>query len=157
MPWLSHGEAALRICAGRRRAEGDHVMTTERKRYRRKAGQPITAVRLDLDTPGLQYRKWDHDQFAKQGDWLVDNDGDVYTVEATTFAKTYRTTSPGRYEKTGFVWAERAAQAGRVATKEGHTAYAAGDWLVSNDEDGRDAYAMGAAAFERMYQPAEDD
>lgn len=130
-------------------------MTSARKRYRRKAGQPITAVRIDLDTPGLRYRKWDHDQFAKPGDWLVDNGGDIYTVDAATFATTYRMTSPGRYEKTGRVWAERAAQAGRVVTKEGQTGYAAGDWLVSNNEDGSDAYAMTTDAFERMYEADE--
>ncbi len=107
---------------------------------------------MDIDTPGLHYRKWDHDQFAKKGDWLVDNAGDVYTVDAASFAKTYRMVSPGRYEKFGHVWAQCATQAGSVATKEGQTAYAAGDWLVSNDEDGSDAYAMSAEAFERMYE-----
>jgi hypothetical protein len=130
-------------------------MTTGRKRYRRKAGRAITAVRLDLDTPGLHYRKWDHDQFAKAGDWLVDNGGDVYTVNAATFTKTYRMTSSGRYEKTGRVWAVRAEQAGSVATKEGQTAYAVDDWLVSNAEDGSDTYAMSDEAFERMYETDE--
>jgi hypothetical protein len=128
-------------------------MTPERKRYRRKPGQPITAVRLDLETPGLPYRKWGHDQFAKQGDWIVDNAGEVYTIDAQTFAQTYRMTAPGRYEKTGRVWAVQATQPGRVTTKEGHTAYEAGDWIVSNEEDGRDAYAMSSEAFERMYEP----
>lgn len=127
-------------------------MTQQGKRYRRKPGEPITAVRLDLETPGLHFRKWGGEQFAKQGDWLVDNGSEVYTVEAESFAKSYRMVSPGRYEKTGHVWAVRAMQAGRVATKEGHSAYDAGDWVVSNEEDGRDAYAVRAEAFERMYE-----
>jgi hypothetical protein len=130
-------------------------MTPDRKRYRRRPGQPVTAVRLAVDTPGLHYRKWGSEQFAKRGDWLVDNGGEVYTVDAESFATTYRMVSPGRYEKAGHVWAVRATQAGRVATKEGHSAYAEGDWVVSNEEDGRDVYAVRAEAFERMYEADE--
>jgi hypothetical protein len=122
------------------------------QRFRRKAGQPITAVRLDLDTPGLNYRKWGHDQHAKPGDWLVDNGSEVYTIDAESFAKTYRSTSPGRYEKTGHVWATQATTPGSVATKEGLSAYAAGDWLVCNEPDGSDRYAVAAQAFMRMYE-----
>jgi hypothetical protein len=39
-----------------------------------------------------------------------------------------------------------------VATKEGQSRYAAGDYLVSNDEDGGDAYCITAAKFEAMYE-----
>ena len=42
-----------------------------RKRYRKKEGQFVTAVRLDLDFDGLTYRKWGADQRCKPGDWLV--------------------------------------------------------------------------------------
>lgn len=123
-----------------------------RKRYRRRPDQAVAAVQLRLETEGLRYRKWGHDQLARPGDWLLDNDGDVYTVDAATFARTYRQVGRGAYVKTTPVWAERAATAGSVATNEGRTAYAAGDWLVSNHEDGRDAYAIGAARFEAMYE-----
>jgi hypothetical protein len=51
------------------------------------------------------------------------------------------------------VWAEQATQAGSVATQEGRTHYEAGDWLVSNGQDGSDPYAIGAARFEQMYEP----
>jgi hypothetical protein len=122
------------------------------KRYRRRPDQTVTAVQLKLDTEGLRYRKWGDDQLAKPGDWLVDNAGDVYTVDAESFARTYREVGRGAFVKSTPVWAERANVAGSVATKEGHTNYAAGDWLVSNREDGTDAYAISAAEFEAMYE-----
>jgi hypothetical protein len=122
------------------------------KRYRRRPDQAVTAVQLKLDTEGLRYRKWGDDQLAKPGDWLVDNAGDVYTVDAESFARTYREVGRGAFVKSTPVWAERANVAGSVATKEGHTNYAAGDWLVSNREDGTDAYAISAAEFEAMYE-----
>ena len=59
----------------------------------------------------------------------------------------------GAYVKAAPVWAECATAAGSVPTKEGATAYAAGDWLVSNGEDGSDAYAITAGKFEALYEP----
>ncbi|WP_284619398.1 hypothetical protein [Aquabacterium humicola] len=123
-----------------------------RHRYRRKPGTPVIAIQLKLDMPGFSYFKWKRDQRCKAGDWLVDNDGDVYTVDADTFAKTYREQQRGSYVKTGCVWAEEATEDGQVATKEGHTAYAKGDFLVSNNEDGSDAYAIEAAKFGQLYE-----
>jgi len=127
-----------------------------RRRYRRKPDQAVTAVRLALECGELTYQKWGDTQRARAGDWLVDNDGDVYTVAADSFARSYRQVSPGRWLKTTPVWAERAQEAGSVATKEGRTHYDAGDWLVSNHEDGSDAYAISAAKFERTYELDED-
>jgi hypothetical protein len=112
-------------------------------------------VRLALDTDGLVYRTWGGEQRAKPGDWIVDNDGDVYSVDADVFARTYRRTGPGAYVKVTPVWAERAERAGSVATKEGASHYEPGDYVVSNDADGGDAYAMSAATFEALYEPAE--
>ena len=123
-----------------------------RQRYRRRPDQAVAAVQIQLETEGLRYRKWGHDQLAKPGDWLVDNVGDVYTIDAATFARTYRQVGRGAYVKSTPVWAEQAATSGSVATNEGHTAYAAGDWLVSNREDGGDAYAISAAKFETLYE-----
>jgi len=124
----------------------------ERKRYRRWRGAPVTAVRLDLDTDGFTYRKWGGEQRCKPGDWLVDNAGDVYTVDADVFAETYREVAPGRYEKHGAVWAERAEAPGTIATKEGRTRYARGDYLVYNDEAGEDGWAMSAERFAELYE-----
>lgn len=126
---------------------------SERKRYRRKASSFVTAVRIDVETDGLNYRKWGATQRAKQGDWLVDNDGDVYTVAADVFARTYRLLSPGVYLKTTPVWAEVADAPGSIATKEGRTHYEAGDYVVFNEESGGDAYAVAAKKFEAMYEP----
>ena len=69
---------------------------SERRRYRKKTTSSVTAVHLDLDTTGFTYRKWGAEQRCKQGDWIVDNDGDVYTVDADVFARTYRRVSQRR-------------------------------------------------------------
>jgi hypothetical protein len=123
-----------------------------RHRYRRKPGNPVIAIQLALEMPGFGYVKWGHEQRCKAGDWLVDNDGEVYTVDADSFARTYRALDRGRYVKSGTVWAEQATEAGQVATKEGRTAYEKGDFLVSNNEDGSDAYAIEAEKFAQMYE-----
>lgn len=126
-----------------------------RKRYCKKPDKFVTAVRLDLDTEGLVYRKWGGEQRCKKGDWLVDNDGDVYTVDGDVFEKTYRRLSPGVYLKATPIWAEQATQSGAVKTKEGFSHYQAGDYLVSNDEDGSDAYCISREKFETTYEPVE--
>lgn len=123
------------------------------RRFRRRPDQAVAAVQIKLDMPVLRYRKWGHDQQAAPGDWLVDNAGDVYTVNADTFARTYRRVGTGAYVKSTPVWARQATAAGSVPTQEGATAYAAGDWLVSNHEDGSDAYAIAAEKFTALYEP----
>jgi hypothetical protein len=127
---------------------------TERRKYRKKTDQRVVAVRLALDTDGLVYRKWGGRQVAKRGDWLVDNDGDVYTVASDAFARTYKQLSVGVYLKTSPVWAQIATQPGRVKTKEGLSHYRKGDYIVYNEEDGSDGYCMTAAAFKAMYRPS---
>ena len=123
-----------------------------RRRYRKKADQFVVAVQLDLDTDGFIYRKWGAEQRCQQGDWVVDNNGDHYTVDGEVFARTYRKISPGIYIKTTPIWAEVASEPGQVDTKEGTSRYQAGDYLVSNNEDGTDAYCISAAKFESMYE-----
>lgn len=125
----------------------------QRRKYQKKANQPVIAVRLNLDTPGLTYRKWGATQRAKRGDWLVDNAGETYTIDARTFARTYKRLRPGTYVKTTPVWAEKATQAGRIQTKEGFSSYQPGDYLVYNHRNGRDGYCMTAKQFNAMYKP----
>ena len=127
-------------------------MGAARRRYRRRPGQDVVAVQLKLDTEGFSYRKWGAAQRCKPGDWLVDNAGDVYTVDDGTFARTYRPTGEGRYVKTTPVWAEVAAEGGFIETREGRSRYTAGDYLVSNQQDGGDAYCVRPAKFEAMYE-----
>jgi hypothetical protein len=112
----------------------------------------VVAIRIALDTDGLAYRKWGAEQWAKSGDWIVDNNGDVYTVDAEVFERTYRQTGPGTYVKMTAVWAEQATDAGSVATKEGRTHYKRGDYIVSNNADGSDRYAMDAETFNSLYE-----
>lgn len=126
----------------------------ELTRYVKKKASRVAAVQLDLDTGGFTYRKWGGTQTCKAGDWVVNNDGDVYTVDRDTFARTYRAVSPGLYEKVAPVWAEIAEHPGQITTKEGVTHYNAGAYLVYNEPDGKDGYAVDAKAFEKMYEPA---
>jgi hypothetical protein len=127
---------------------------SSRQQYVKRDTQPVVAVQVDLDTPGFTYQKWGGTQRCKPGDWLVNNGGDTYTVDRDTFAHTYRAAGPGTYVKVTPVWAEVAHRAGEVRTKEGHTHYGAGDYLVYNEPDGGDPYAIAKDAFERMYQRA---
>jgi hypothetical protein len=135
----------------------DHDMpAANRAPYRKKASQYVVAVRLDLETDGLVYRKWGDTQRAKAGDWLVNNDGDVYTVDAAVFARTYERVVAGVYIKITPVWAEVATQAGSVQTKEGKSHYQAGDYIVSNNKNGDDAYCIAKEKFEAMYSRADE-
>lgn len=124
------------------------------KRYSRRENTLITAVRLNLVTAGFDYEKWGSIQHCKAGDWLADNGSDTYTIDAQSFAATYREVSPGRYEK-GPVWATQAETAGSISTKEGSTEYQAGDFLVYNNPDQSDGYAVSAANFASLYQEVE--
>ena len=123
-----------------------------RRRYRKRGNLFVTAVQLNLETEGLVYRKWGAEQRCTATDWIVDNQGDVYTVKAAVFARTYRRIDDGKYVKTTPIWAEVADTAGRVETNEGETHYVAGDYLVSNMEDGTDAYAISGEKFESTYE-----
>jgi hypothetical protein len=127
-----------------------------RRKYKKKPTSFITAVQLDLDTDGFIYNKWGGRQVCKRGDWLVDNNGDKYTVSGEAFAKTYQRVSPGVYTKSAPVWAEVADKPGKIKTSEGETAYEAGDYLVANNQDGTDAYAISAAKFRELYDLSED-
>ena len=129
----------------------------ELTRYVKKKASRVAAVQLDLDTGGFTYRKWGGTQTCKAGDWVVNNDGDVYTVDRDTFARTYRAVSPGLYEKVAPVWAEIAEHPGQITTKEGVTHYNAGAYLVYNEPDGKDGYAVDAEAFEKMYELASQE
>lgn len=123
-----------------------------RLRYKKKSNQYVIAVQLNLDTDGFTYRKWGAEQRCKSGDWLLDNKGDFYSVDKDVFERTYRQVKPGYYVKSTPIWAEVATLAGSVITKEGKSHYQAGDYLVSNNEDGTDAYCISADKFESMYE-----
>jgi hypothetical protein len=127
---------------------------TKRRKYRKKANHYVIAVRLDVDTDGFSYRKWGGKQRAKRGDWLVDQQGEIHTVDASVFARTYKRIRPGIYIKTTPVWAEVATESGSVKTKEGESRYRRGDYLIYNDSTGRDGYCMSAAKFKAMYKLA---
>ena len=95
-------------------------------------------------------------QNCKRGDWIVNNQGEVYTIDAETFSLTYHDVGPGIYEKRVVVWAEEASCAGTIATKEGSTEYKSGDFLVFNDAERKDGYAVEQETFGSLYEPAEE-
>ncbi len=125
----------------------------ERQKYIKKQTSFITAVQLDLDTDGFNYVKWGDEQRCKRGDWLVNNNGETYTIDRESFARTYREISPGVYCKSTPVWAEIAESDGVIRTKEGATHYKAGDYIVYNNEDGSDGYALSPEKFLSLYGP----
>ncbi len=125
------------------------------RQYRRKPDQFVVAIQLNLDTEGLRFCKWGGEQRCKAQDWLVDNDGDIYTVERETFARTYARIAPGHYRKITPIWAEEAATAGHVQTLEGTTRYEAGDYLVADEREGQARYAVKREKFLAMYQLVE--
>ena len=125
----------------------------ERKRYRPRPDRYVVAVPLRLDLQGFSYRKWGAEQYCKAGDWLVDDDGDIHTVDSDVFAATYREIGRGLYSKSTPVWAYPALEPGSIRTEEGRTHYRKGDYVVSNTADGTEAYAMSAAEFEGIYAP----
>jgi len=125
---------------------------SERHRYFKRPDQAVTAIQLVLETEGFNYQKWGAQQRCKQGDWLVNNNGDIYTVDANTFTQTYQQVSEGKFVKTTPVWAEQTDSDGSIKTKEGKSYYKAGDYLVFNNEDGSDGYCVSADKFLTMYQ-----
>ncbi len=128
----------------------------KRKCYLKKSGNPVTAVKMDLAFDDFIYQKWNASQSGKPGDWLVNNNDDVYTVDNDYFRKNYKCLSPGVYEKIGEIWAEVAQEDGSIETVEGSTSYIAGDYLVYDREVGGVGYAVSKQDFERMYHPKEE-
>jgi hypothetical protein len=161
-------EVLLRLgeAGGRREISADHFPATfdlapladpgrKRRKYLKRPDQPVVAVQVALEGLGFTYQKWGATQQCKAGDWLVDNDGEVYTVDKDSFDRTYQKVDVGKYVKTTPIWAEVAESDGQVHTKEGSTSYKAGDYLVFNEESGGDSYAIEPAKFEAMYERAD--
>lgn len=128
---------------------------SDRKKYIKKSDTAVVAVQLNLDFEGFAYHKWGHDQRCSPGDWLVDNGGDVYTVDQEVFRNTYQQVSPGNYKKVKPIWAEVADESGVVKTIEGQTSYEAGDYLIADDRDGPFTYSVSPGKFESMYELAD--
>lgn len=124
--------------------------------YRKRKNTTVTAVQLDLDTEGFTYTKWGGEQRCRRGDWLLNSDTDCYTVSDSSFQKTYREESPGRYVKHTLVRATMAVKSGKISTQEGETAYSAGDYLIDNNGDGSDCYAISEQTFHELYELAHD-
>lgn len=113
----------------------------------------VVAIQIPLESKGLEYEKWGSTQLAKPGDWLVSKLGETYSIDAESFANTMKPLDQiGHYYKATEIWAEVAMDSGSVRTKEGVTEYVKGDYLVSNNEDLSDRYAMSKKSFEERYE-----
>ena len=128
----------------------------KRKLFRKRPKYHVTAVQLDLAFDGFSYQKWDGKQTCKPGDWLVNNNGDIYTIDKEYFRDYYQSISPGVFEKIGEIWAEVAIENGSIKTKEGLTAYNEGDYLVFDRQEGGEGYAIKKHIFERMYEQIDE-
>ncbi len=51
------------------------------KKYSKRKDLTIIAVQLNLETGGINYIKWGSSQHAKKLDWIVDNEGECYTID----------------------------------------------------------------------------
>ena len=127
-----------------------------RKLFRKRPKHHLIAVQLDLEFDGFSYQKWGGKQTCKQGDWLVNNNGDVYTIEKEYFRDYYQRINPGIFEKVGQIWAEIAEESGSIKTKEGSTDYTAGDYLVFDRQEGGEGYAVKKHIFENMYEQIDE-
>lgn len=112
--------------------------------------KPNKIFALQLTEPKT-YQAWGGTQHAKVGDWWVNNNGEEYSIDQESFAKTYTRIEADIYTKTGDVWAYVATEAGKVKTEEGFTEYEKGDYIVANNPDGTDAYANTAEYFNKAY------
>ena len=61
---------------------------SSRLKYVKRATAAVVAVPLELETDGFTYEKWGSVQRCKAGDWVVNNGGDIYTVDRQTFERT---------------------------------------------------------------------
>jgi len=124
----------------------------KRLKYQKREDQIVLGVQINLDTEGITFNKWGGKQQCSSGDWLINNDGECYTVKQDTFESTYKEIAPAQFLKIAPVWAVKAVDAGRVKTEEGYTSYVPGDYIVAHTEDGSDAYAVTPSKFEKMYK-----
>ena len=122
------------------------------KKFQKRKDKLVVAVQLNLKTNGIDYIKWGSTQHAKAGDWIIDNNGECYTVDSESFASTYEMVSPGMYYKTSAVWAVQAGCYGTIETKEGTSSFCPDDYIVYNDNQFNDGYCISRKKFESMYE-----
>ena len=125
------------------------------KRYRKKEGLYVIAIQLDLDFDYFKYKKWDGIQTCKRNDWIINNSGDIYTVDNNVFQRTYKNIGLGIYTKTTNIWAKQTTKKGKIKTKEGESVYFPGDYIIFNDESGSDSYCISKKKFNELYEPDE--
>jgi len=128
-----------------------------RKKYFKNSTAFVIAIQFNFKTGGFAYEMWGGSQVCKPGDWIVKNLEETYSIDREVFEKTYKEIDQGLYIKITPVWAEIADEPGVIHTKEGITEYTTGDYIVSNDEEGKDAYAIIPSVFEKLYEPIGED
>lgn len=127
-------------------------------KYKRRPGNEVQAIQLPQLAHSMIYIAWGAEQSANTGDWLIRSTaGEVWTVEKKSFEHTYCPVinRPGWFDKFAPVWAKRATEAGVVKTKEGESAYAAGDYICYSGGNTTDVWPLAQSAFEMRYEPVE--
>ncbi len=121
-------------------------------KYRKSETVVAAQINLELEDGILKYDKWGGRQTAKQGDWLINSNGEAYTCDAEVFAETYKEVSPGVFRKTALIEAEQALEDCKIDTLEGQSDCKKGDFIVTNP--GGDRYPVGRETFLNIYEGA---
>jgi hypothetical protein len=117
---------------------------------------PVTAIQIDFDKVSFTYHKWGSDQKATSGDWIVNTNGDIFTVPREIFARSYKMIGHGQYLQTGDVWVRHTIEPGFLKTNNGKVNYKAGDYLVFNDPEGNHGIVVKPNIFTEFYLPISD-
>lgn len=86
---------------------------------------------------------------ASAGDWLLDDGTARWTIDDHVFRATYTLVVEGKYRKVVPVRGRRMTESAIIATLEGPSKAAAGDWLVRNPAG--DSWPVTDEEFRRRY------
>ncbi|MEB3335092.1 MAG: patatin-like phospholipase family protein [Cyanobacteriota bacterium] len=105
--------------------------------YRERKETEVKAIRLNLELESFTYHQGDGARTGKRGDWLVECEGRVSTVDHATFNRYYKQVAPASYRKQLIVWA--------APVSDGV--------LVCMDSEGKDGDVLSPDQFQALYEP----
>ncbi|OBA71507.1 hypothetical protein A5641_02085 [Mycobacterium sp. 1554424.7] len=95
-----------------------------------------------------------HTMHADAGDWAVGEDGKVWSVRNNIFRESYEPAGDGRWRRKGRVQARPAQPGETIATLEGATTAAEGDWVVRGSSG--EQWPVPGDEFARRYTEVPD-
>lgn len=119
-------------------------------KYYKKGTVVAVQINLDLKDGVFKFEKWGDTQTAKKGDWLINNNGEIYTCDNKVFQDTYREATKGNYYKFSTIEAVEATEDCQIKTLEGISHCKKGDFIVTNI--GGDQYFIEREKFFNMYE-----